>query len=98
MYDVVLLEKPSQTGLTKADVMDMYDSLNGEDAYPLEILNPNGGSAAMGFISVISAETIDYAFEGSGLYDFIARILDDMDLENPLGTYRFKGLRILLTR
>lgn len=49
MYDIVLIEKPGELGLTKAEVMDMYDSLNGDEAYPIEIYNCGGGSSAMGF-------------------------------------------------
>ena len=94
----MLIEKPGVSGLTKAEVMDMYDSLNGEEAYPIEIYNCNGESSAMGFITATAADTIDYDYEASGLNAFIGGILGDMDLENPLGNYRFKGLSILLRR
>lgn len=98
MYDIVLIEKPGELGLTKAEVMDMYDSLNGDEAYPIEIYNCGGGSSAMGFISAIAAETIDYDYEASGLNKFIGEILGDVTLENPLGVYEFEGLKIFLTR
>ena len=89
MYDAVLIEKPGELGLTKAEVMDVYDSLNGDEAYPIEIYNCGGGSSAMGFISTIAAETIDYDYEASGLNKLIGEIL---------GVYEFKGLKIFLTR
>ena len=38
MYDIVLIEKPGELGLTKAEVMDMCDSLNGDEAYPSQLL------------------------------------------------------------
>ena len=96
MYDIVLIEKPGELGLTKTEVMDMYDSLNGDEAYPIEIYNCSGESSAMGFISTAAAETIDY--EASGLNAFVGEILGDMALESPLGVYKFKGLKIFLTR
>ena len=98
MYDIVLIEKPGELGLTKAEVMDMYDSLNGDEAYPIEIYNCNSESSAMGFISTAAAETIDYDYEASGLNAFVGEILGDMALESPLGVYKFKGLKIFLTR
>lgn len=98
MYDIVLIEKPGESGLTKAEVMDIYDSLNGDEAYPIEIYNRSGESSAMGFISTTAAETIDYDYEASGLNTFVGEILGDMALESPLGAYEFKGLKIILTR
>ena len=52
----------------------------------------------MGFISTVAAETIDYDYEASGLNAFVGEILGDMALESPLGVYKFKGLKIFLTR
>lgn len=98
MYDIVLIEKPGESGLTKAEVMDMYDSLNGDEAYPIEIYNCSGESSAMGFISTAAAEAINYDYEASGYPKFVGKILGDMTLESPLGIYEFKGLKILLTR
>lgn len=98
MYDIVLIEKPGELGLTKAEVMDIYDSLNGDGAYPIEIYNCSGESSAMGFISTAAAETVDYDYEASGLNAFVGEILGDMALESPLGVYEFKGLKIFLTR
>lgn len=98
MYDIVLIEKPGELGLTKAKVMDMYDSLNGDEAYPIEIYNCSGESSAMGFISTAAAETIDYDYEASGLNTFVGKILEDTTLESPLGVYEFKELKIFLTR
>ena len=103
-YDVFLIEKPGINGLTKAEVMDIFDSLNGDEAYPLEVFNPNGESSAMGFITKAGADKINHSyygndeFEDKGLYQFIAKILGDMDLENPLGTYSFEGLKIFMSR
>ena len=52
----------------------------------------------MGFICPECAELLDYDYEGSGLNDFIATILDDMEKESEDCQYEFKGIRIWLSR
>lgn len=102
-FDVFLLEKSIPDGLTKSEVMNMFDSLNDEEAYPVEIENLNGESTAMGFITASGAEKIDYDYDGTfskteGLNQFIGNILADMKLESANGIYSFKGLLIFLSR
>lgn len=95
-FGITLIEKPNVDGLTKAEVMEMYDQMDGDEAYPLEI----GGSetSVMGFITPEAAEILDYDYEDSGLNDFVAVILDDMNNESEDGTYEFRGIRIHLSR
>lgn len=95
-FGITLIEKPNVDGLTKAEVMEMYDQMDGDEAYPLEI----GGSetSAMGFITPEAAEILDYDYQESGLNDFVAVILDDMNNESEDGTYEFRGIRIHLSR
>lgn len=95
-FEITLIEKPNVDGLTKAEVMEMYDQMNGDEAYPLEI---NGSeSSAMGFITPEAAEILNYDYQESGLNDFVAVILDDMNNESEDGTYEFRGIRIHLSR
>ena len=95
-YDVVLIEKPEIEGLTKTNVMDLYNLLDSEDAYPIEIMANEHESSAMGFISTDAAEYLDYDYDN--LMDYIAGILDDMNKENADCTYTFDNIRIWLSR
>lgn len=44
------------------------------------------------------AEILNYDYQESGLNDFVAVILDDMNNESEDGTYEFRGIRIHLSR
>ena len=96
-FDVFLIEKYGTKGLTKSEVMDMFDSLNEDEAYPIEIPNFNGESSAMGFITASGAEKLDYDYD-NGFNQFVGDILADMELESPNSIYEFEGLKIFLTR
>lgn len=95
-FGITLVEKYNVDGLTKAEVMEMYDQMDGDEAYPLEISGCE--TSAMGFITPEAAEILDYDYEDSGLNDFVAVILDDMNNESEDGTYEFRGIRIHLSR
>ena len=95
-FGITLVEKPNVDGLTKAEVMEMYDQMNGDEAYPLDISGCE--TSAMGFITPEAAEILDYDYQESGLNDFVAVILDDMNNESEDGTYEFRGIRIHLSR
>lgn len=95
-FDVVFLEKPGITGLTKTEMMDLFDMLAENEAYPLEIGNPCGDSTAMGVITPAAADRLDYDYDE--LTKFIQKILGDMERESEDGYYEFKGLRIYLSR
>ena len=99
-YDIVLREKPFINGLTKDDAIELFDKVNDEEAYPIEVYAKYHESSAMGFITPYAAGLVgyDYSGEESGLRDFIAEILDDMNLENESHVYEFKGLKIWLDR
>lgn len=97
-YGIVLKEKTFVSGLTRNEVIVLFDSLDNTEAYPLELEARNSESTAMGFITSESAEVLDYDYETSGLRDFIATILDNMDNESPDCVYEFKGIRIWLSR
>ena len=95
-FEITLVEKPNVDGLTKAEVMEMYDQMNGDEAYPLEIRGCE--TSAMGFITPEAAKILDYDYQESGLNDFVAVILEDMNNESKDGTYEFRGIRIHLSR
>ena len=95
MYDVVLIEKPVGCGLKKTEVLDLFDTLTSDEAYPVEIEAEKHESSAMGLITTQAAEKLDFNY--AGLSHFVSSILDDMDLENDSFSYDFKGVSIFLS-
>lgn len=99
LFDVVLIEKPGTEGLTKSNVVDLFDMLKETEAYPIEIGDVNGNSSAMGFITPQAAEKLQYEYDqDSELGQFISSILNDMNKEADNGVYKFKDLNIWLNR
>ena len=91
-YDIALLEKEVPNGLNGYEIRSLYNLLRsgGEaEVYPIEIEAKEHESAAMGFITAEAAEQIRYDYQSSGLNDFVASIMDDMELENERGRYQF---------
>lgn len=97
-YGIVLREKEFTKGLTKNDVIDLFDMLYNVEAYPIELEAREHECSAMGFITPEVAELFDYDYEESGLHDFIANILDDMENESDNCEYEFNGVKIWLSR
>lgn len=95
-FDIVLLEKPGVIGLTKSEVMDLYNMLNQNEGYPIEIENLDGESSAMGFITPNAAYQLKYEYDM--LNKKIGEILADMNLENENGVYRIENLDVYLSR
>ena len=95
-FGISLIEKPDVYGLVKSEIIKMYDMLDTDEVYPLEISGSQ--SSAMGFIAQKAAEVIDYDYENSGLNEFISSILDEMDKESEDGIYNFHGIKIHLER
>lgn len=85
-YDVVLLEKPIDEGLTRDEVMKMIGMADDEQFFPLEISNPNGTSAAMGIMGAKTADRLANVAH-SGFVHFVESILDDMEKESETGEY-----------
>ena len=75
----------------------MYDMLDGEEAFPLELEPDFVESSAMGFITPEAAKALEYEYQ-TGLREFVVNILDDMENESEAGTYEYKGIRIHLSR
>ena len=98
-YDIVLLEKEGETGLKKEEVKKLLDHIRGEEVYPLEFPSKTHDCGAMGFITPEAANKLDFIYDyGSKIHDFIASILDDIELESTNHTYSYQGLSIWLDR
>ena len=97
-YGIVLKEKYGVDGLIRSEVINLFDMLDNIEAFPIELQAREHESSAMGFITPEAAELFDYDYESSGLHDFIADILDDMEKESDDCTYEFKGIKIWLSR
>lgn len=90
-YDVILLERPGEEGLTPGDIIRFLKYLSPEkEYYPIEIPAITAESYAMGFISEEAAELLDYEYGAdSSLGVFVGSILDDMEKETPDHAYEF---------
>lgn len=103
-YGLALIEKTGIDGLNWNEIRLLYDLVTGgltggtAQVFPVEFEAREHECAAMGFITPKAAELVDYDYEGSGLHDFIASILDDMEKESPDKKYLFKGIDIYLSR
>ncbi len=103
-FGIALVEKYGVNGLNWNDMTLLYwlvtnSHLNRtEDVFPIELEAREHESSAMGFITPSAAEILEYDYEQSGLHDFIANILDDMEKENENHRYQFKGIDIYLSR
>ena len=94
-YEIALIEKPGNEGLTRNEMLDLFDMLSRPEAYPIEIGDVNGNSTAIGFITPQAAEELQQEYgQDSELGRFISSILDDIDKESEDCTYTFKDLRI----
>jgi len=98
MFGVALRETEGTDGLNRNDVVDLFDMLDDDEAYPIEISAKEHESSAMGFIGVTATNELDFDYEKSGLNDFVAGILDDMGKESEDCCYEFKDIKIWLSR
>ncbi len=103
-YGISLLEKYGIEGLNGDEIYLLYhlthDSCehNSFKVFPIELEAHKHESSAMGFITPEAAEILDYDYKRSGLHDFIASILDDMENESEDFHYEYKGIDIYLSR
>ena len=84
-YNIVLKQKPLDEGLSIEDITEMLKKVSCVEVFPIEVQAQN--SVAMGFISVTSAELIDYDY--TKLEEFVQQILDDKELEHENNEYLF---------
>lgn len=96
-FGIALKQKSGTEGLTRNEIVDLYDMLAGKQVFPLELEAHCAECSAMGFISVDAAEILDYDYEKSSLHDYIASILEDINLEDEDSEYDFKGIHVWLS-
>ena len=98
MYGLVLREKYGIEGISRNDVVELFDMLDSTEAFPIELSSYEHENVAMGFITPRAADLVDYDYENSGLREYISSILDDMERESDTCEYEFKGIKIWLSR
>ena len=82
MYDIALIEKMLDEGLSKTEVNWILNLVEGE-VIPFEVQGES--SVAMGFISVSHAETVNYDY--ATIEENIQFILNDVNNETSNGEY-----------
>lgn len=93
MYDVVLMERPLDDGLTKIEITELLEKINGS-VIPLDIVGDY--SAAMGFITFDAADLLNYDFDK--ISEYVKSIINDMKKESEDCTYKFDVVTIWLSR
>lgn len=93
MYDVVLMERPHDDGLTKIEISELLEKTNGS-VIPLDIVGDY--SSAMGFITLDAADRLTYNFDA--ISEYVKSIINDMENESEDCTYKFDACTIWLTR
>ena len=97
-YGIALRKTELVAGLTRNDVVDLFDMLDSNQAYPIELMAREKEHSAQGFITPEAAKELEYEYEESGLRDFIADILDgNVEVEGDNSTFWFKGIKIWLS-
>ena len=94
--DICLIEKPCSCGLNSIEFSRLSKEFGDREVIPVEFEAKEHECSAMGFITMESADALGYDYRG--VAEYIASILDDMDLEHEDGMYEFQGIKIKLTR
>lgn len=95
-YGIALKNKYGVDGLTLNDTIELFDMLDNEKAFPIELQAIEKETSAMGFISPEAAKVLEYDYEHSGLHTFVANILDETIEKTEKNNYEFKGVKIYL--
>lgn len=95
-FDVALLEKAGEEGLTREEAISLIDKLREDYFYPIELLANVNEYSAMGFITVQTADRMDFDYESSGLHKFLASLMDDREYRTEDGAYEYHGVDIFL--
>ena len=89
-YGIALIERPHDEGINQEETVKLFSKLHGRYGIPYEV--DGEYSSAMGFINLSDAEIMDYNYgEGSGVYQFIQSILNDMGNENESKEYSYES-------
>lgn len=99
-YDAVFIEKECMSGLTVSEITRMYNMLNQDEGFPMEIYNTGAESSAMGFITPSGFDKLINVNhdEEDDFREYIGNILADMNREHADCVYDFGELKIYLTR
>ena len=81
-YDIIVIEKPVEDGLSAEAVSNMLRALASAEIFALEIDDRNKSSSAMGFITKPAADALDYDYEKSGLRDLLQSMMDSVTWES----------------
>lgn len=95
-FDMALIERPGESGLTLADCQELFGRLNQKEAYPIEIMASKVESSAMGFVTRGAAAKLGFDYDC--VSHAVRTILEDMDLEVPDHAYRLCGIDVSLER
>lgn len=97
-FDLVLKEKPLDSGLTVSEFMQMMFLIDtSESLFPLDIQSEESSSSAIGFITHSAFEKIDY--DEKKLVDFLREKLFCTDSTQAMQPeYHYLDLRIQLSR
>ena len=97
-FDLVLKEKPLDSGLTVSEIMEMVFRIDAsESLFPLDIQSEESGSSAIGFITGSAFEQIDY--DEKKLMDFLRETLFCTDSSQTMRPeYHYLDLKIHLSR
>ena len=94
-YDIVLVAKYGNSGLTKEDAEMLFDMLGNKEGYPVEILLPDAADAGealmMGFITPNAAERCHFSYDGTN--SLLGRFLTN-NYGYKKKEYDFDGLSI----
>lgn len=88
--DVILLQKQSCSGLTMPEILQLQKTMKSVsqssefEVFPIDLEAMQQECAALGFIKTSAAELLDYDYKTSGFHNFIATILDDIEVEKNL--------------
>lgn len=99
-YDAVFIEKECMSGLTVDEITRIYDLLNQDEGFPMEIYNTGAESSAMGFITPSGFDklvNVNHDDEDD-FRECIGNILADMHREHDNYVYDFGEIKIYLTR
>lgn len=87
-YDMVLIQKPLDEGMTTEEIICIAGCMKGSAYIPLEFQAEQ--ATGMGFISIEKADEIDYLYsESSLLAEKVRDILDDVEKESADEAYEF---------
>lgn len=99
-FDIVLIETPVDTGLTRSQVIDIIDMIGEDEFLPITINNPNMASDATGFIAYSVADLLN--FDYSSIEEYMQPILEDVTKESESNAYTYsyanQDISIFLSR